>query len=136
MQIEIKQYIGFNEHEILNLYKTAGWSNYYNKSEMLINAFGNSLFILGAYDGCELVGIIRVVGDGHSIVHIQDIIVLPSHQRQKIGTELLSSILEKYKDVYQITLLTDNTEKTKKFYESLKFKDLADINCLAFQYFK
>ncbi len=132
--IKILPYENYNETEILDLYKAVGWSNYYNNPQMLKNGFNNSLCILGAYENEKLVGIIRVVGDGHSIIYIQDILIYPSYQHQKIGTNLINSVLEKYKNVYQKSLETDNTEKTINFYQSLGFKNLADIKCVAFQH--
>ncbi len=132
MDITIKDYIEYNEKEILTLYKSVGWANYVNNPNMIKNAYANSLKILGAYEGEKLLGIIRVVGDGHSIVFIQDIVVLPESQRKGIGTALLKSILEIYQNVYQKTLVTDNTEKTIQFYKSVGFKMDVDIECRAF----
>ena len=131
MQLVVKGYSKYNEEEILNLYKSVGWLNYTSNPAMLKNAYKNSLKILGAYDADKLVGIIRVVGDGYSIVYIQDMIVLPEYQRKGIGTLLLEKILFEYKNVYQKVLMTDNTEKTVRFYktdgffqETLGFKSL------------
>lgn len=132
--IEIRTYEKYNEIEILDLYKSVGWSNYYENSDMLKNGFENSLCILGAYDGDKLVGIIRVVGDGHTIIYIQDILILPVYQRLNIGTNLLKYVLDKYKGVYQRVLSTDNTEKTISFYQSLGFKKLTDMNCESLMY--
>ncbi|MFI3231257.1 MAG: GNAT family N-acetyltransferase [bacterium] len=135
-KISIREYSNYNHDEIIKLYKAVGWSNYYEKPEILKSGFENSLYVLGAYaDEGELVGIIRVVGDGYSIVYIQDILVLPDYQHKKIGSNLLLNVLEKYKNVYQINLSTDNTQKTVNFYKSLGFKDYSDINCVAFMYF-
>lgn len=78
--MQYKIYTNYNESEIINLYTAVGWSNYFNNPEMLCNAYENSLYILGAYDRDKLVGIIRVVGDGHSIIYVQDILVLPEYQ--------------------------------------------------------
>lgn len=99
---------------------------------MLKNAYKHSLKILGAYDADKLVGIIRAVGDGYSIVYIQDIIVLPEYQRKGIGTLLLDKILSEYKNVYQKALMTDNTEKNIQFYKSVGFTMDTDINSRAF----
>ena len=79
-----------------------------------------------------MVGIIRAVGDGYSIVYIQDIIVLPEYQRKGIGTLLLDKILSEYKNVYQKALMTDNTEKNIQFYKSVGFTMDTDINSRAF----
>lgn len=132
MEILIKEYIEYNEEEILHLYQSVGWINYVNNPKMLRNAYANSLKILGAYENEKLVGIIRVVRDGYSIVYIQDIVVLPEYQRLGIGTALLGKILERYQNVYQKILFTDNTERTIRFYKSVGFEMDMDIGCRAF----
>lgn len=132
MQFAIKEYGTYNESEILRLYDSVGWTNYTSNPSMVENAYQNSLRILGAYDSGKLVGIIRVVGDGYSIIYIQDIIVLPEYQRKGIGTALLSKVLLEYKNVYQKVLMTDNTKKTIQFYKSVGFAMDADIGCRAF----
>ena len=132
MDFTVKEYSTYNEEEILNLYQSVGWLNYVNQPEMLKNAYANSLRIFGAYENEKLLGIIRVVGDGHSIVFIQDIVVLPEYQRHGIGTALLKKVLDTYAHVYQKTLLTDDTEKTILFYKSLGFQMDTEIECRAF----
>ncbi|MCR5374727.1 MAG: GNAT family N-acetyltransferase [Lachnospiraceae bacterium] len=57
---------------------------YLNNDDALKRAYENSLYCLGAYSGDELVGFIRCVGDGEHIVLVQDLIVVPEYQRQKI----------------------------------------------------
>ena len=106
--------------------------NYSTNPTLLKNAYNNSLKIFGAYDNEQLLGIIRVVGDGYSIIYIQDILVFPEYQRQGVGTALLEMVLKEYKSVYQKTLLTDNTEKTINFYKSLGFYMDTEIECRAF----
>ena len=77
-------------------------------------------------------GILRAVGDGHSILFIQDILVYPEHQHRGIGTALVKAVLELYPQVYQIELATDNTEKTLSFYKSLGFRPMEEIGCCGF----
>lgn len=128
----IKEYKNFQLNEIANLYRSAGWTNYLERVDILQQAYANSLCVLGAYDSEKLVGIIRTVGDGQTIVFVQDIIVLPEYQRKGIGTKMLKAIIGKYNGVYQMELLTDNTEKTKKFYHSVGFTASDEMNCVAF----
>lgn len=134
--MDLREYTCYNQSEILNLYSSVGWTNYTDNPEMLKRAYEGSLYVIGAYHGEKLVGIIRAVGDGASIVFIQDILVLPEYQRQGIGTALLKAILEKYSHVYQTELMTDNTEKTIGFYKSLGFKPAGEYGCLAFMKIK
>ena len=128
----IKEYDHFQLDEIVNLYESVGWTNYLERVDTLQEAYANSLCVLGAYDSENLVGILRAVGDGKTIVFIQDILVLPEYQRQGIGSKLLQAVMERYRDVYQMELLTDDTEKTKAFYRSAGFTASDDLGCLAF----
>ena len=130
--MDIKTYENFHLEEIINLYQGVGWTNYLERIGILEEAYANSLCVLGAYDSDRLVGIIRAVGDGRTIVFVQDIVVLPEYQRKGIGTKLLKAVMDKYHDVYQMELLTDNTVKTKAFYRSVGFTASDDVGCVAF----
>lgn len=130
--MEIKEYINFNKQEIMELYTAVGWTNYTERPQMLEQAYKKSLLKIGAYDEEKLVGIIRVVGDGESIVFVQDILVLPEYQRKGIGAQLLRAVMERFSSVYQLELMTDNTEKTNAFYKSLGFVRADEIGCCAF----
>ena len=132
MDYDVKEYMDYNEQEILSLYESVGWDNYTKNPQMLKEAYLHSLRIYAAYVDNKLVGIVRVVGDGSSVVFVQDLLVSPEYQRQGIGTALLKAIMEEYRGVYQLHLLTDNTEKTVAFYKSLGFVMDTDINCRAF----
>ena len=131
MKLQIKEYTNYNESEIIDLYKSVGWSNYTSQPERLRNAYSKSLKILAAYDSEKLVGIIRVVGDEYSIVYVQDLLILLEYQRKGIGTRLLNEITSIYSDVYQMVLMTDNTEKTISFYKSLGYKLDNEVGCVA-----
>ena len=131
--VVIRDYAAFDFNEIMNLYTSVGWTNYTDHPQMLEKAYKNSLCTLGAYTAQgRLVGIIRAVGDGASILFIQDIIVLPEFQRKGIGTDLLRAIIRRYPDVYQTELMTDNTDKTIAFYKSLGFTPATEFGCLGF----
>ena len=132
MDYDVKEYMDYNEQEILSLYESVGWDNYTKNPQMLKEAYLHSLRIYAAYVDNKLVGIVRVVGDGSSVVFVQDLLVYPEYQRQGIGTALLKAIMEEYRGVYQLHLLTDNTEKTVAFYKSLGFVMDTDINCREF----
>ena len=130
--MEIKEYKSYKEDEILPLYRAVGWRAYTENREALRRGFEHSLLVLAAYEKEELLGIIRAVGDGFTIVFIQDILVYPDRQRQGIGTALLKALLERYPQVRQIELTTDNTPKTMAFYQSIGFQEFSEIGCCGF----
>lgn len=130
--MEIREYLQYNEAEILSLYSSVGWTAYTDTPEALRKGFENSLLILAAYEGDQLLGIIRVVGDGYTIVWIQDILVSPNQQRKGIGSALIQAVLERFSHVRQIELATDNTPKTIAFYRSQGFQELSELGCCAF----
>ena len=132
MEVILKEYSGYNEEEILGLYESLGWTNYTDNPAMLKNAYLNSLKIYGAYVDDKLIGIIRVVGDGYSVIFIQDILVHPEFQRKGVGTLLLNKVLCEYESVYQKHLITEDTEKTTLFYKSFGLVDNSEIGCKAF----
>ena len=130
--MEIKNYSAYNEKEILKLYSSVGWTAYTDEPQALKQGFQNSLLVLAAYEGEELLGIIRVVGDGVTVVFIQDLLVFPEKQRNGVGTALVKAVLECYPVVRQIELTTDQSPETAAFYKSLGFSEFAKIGCCGF----
>lgn len=76
--------------DLLPLYQSVSWTNYTERSDMLEQAFQHSLFTVSAYDGEQLVGLLRAVGDGFSSVFIQDLLVFfvlsAPRYRSRIGS--------------------------------------------------
>ena len=115
--------------DVLHLYQAVGWTNYTNQPQMLEQALPHSLAVYLAFDGEKIVGLIRLVGDGFSSVFVQDLIVLPSYQRQGLGSALMKEALKDYKDAYQVQLVTEETERTLEFYRSMGFEILSTYDC-------
>lgn len=130
--MEIREYNEYNENEMLNLYASVGWTAYTANPEALRKGFEKSMLTLAAYEGNQLMGIIRTVGDGHTIVVVQDIVVFPKYQRKGVGSALLQAIIDRYSHVRQIELATDNTPKTIAFYKSMGFREMSEIGCCGF----
>ena len=127
--ITIKKQEFVKLEDILHLYQAVGWTNYTNQPQMLEQALSHSLVIYLALDDDAVVGLIRLIGDGFSSVFVQDLIVLPSYQRQGIGSALMKEALEDYKEVYQVQLATEQTEKNVGFYRSMGFETLSTYDC-------
>jgi len=120
-KITYKSIKEFNVEDIKGLYEDAGWTNYINDLPKLMNAIEGSLDVISAWDEDKLVGLIRIIGDGLTIVYIQDILVLKAYKRKGIGTKLFNHVLDKYSHVRQKVLLTDDSEETRGFYEANGF---------------
>lgn len=118
--------------KVIDLYDNAGWTAYTSDPETLQQAINNSLFILTAWSGQQLVGLLRAVGDRLTIIYIQDIIVLESFRRQGIGKELIKRTLDKYENVRQILLLTDEQPNTISFYKSVGLQQTKDLKLTSF----
>ena len=127
--IKITKESSVSINDVLHLYQAVGWTNYTNQPQMLSQSLTHSLAIYLARDGEKIVGLVRLVGDGFSSVFVQDLIVLPSYQRQGIGSNLMKEALADYKDAYQIQLATEQTEKNLGFYRSLGFETLSTYDC-------
>ena len=127
--IKITKETSVSINDVLYLYQAVGWTNYTNQPQMLAQALSHSLATYLARDGEEIVGLVRLIGDGFSSVFVQDLIVLPTYQRQGIGSTLMKQALSDYKDTYQIQLATEESEKTLGFYRSLGFETLSSFQC-------
>ena len=112
--------------DLLALYSSVGWTNYTNNPTMLEEAVKASLWQLAVYDKEELVAYIRLVGDRHSVLLVQDLLVRPDYQRQGIGKKLLEEALATFPNVYQRLLVTERSEKNLSFYQSLGFVELSE----------
>ena len=118
--------------DVLALYQAVGWSMYTRDPKKLERAIAQSLSVLGAYDGDRLVGLIRAVGDGETILFIQDLLVLPSYQRQGIGRQLVDALVDQFPQVRQRVLLTDDQPQTRAFYENIGFVQGSKVGVIAF----
>ncbi len=121
--------------QLTKLYASVAWSAYTNHIEILEKAIHHSLTVLTAWDHDDLVGLIRVIGDGYTSIYIQDLLVRPDYQNMKIGTSLMTQILNKYPQVRQKVLLTDEEPSVRNFYEKNGFTSADQGNAVAFYKF-
>ncbi|MBB4826641.1 GNAT superfamily N-acetyltransferase [Sporosarcina luteola] len=121
-----------NVVELEKLYNDVEWYAYTKDITVLQQALLQSLDVLTAWDGDELVGLIRIVGDGLTIIYIQDILVLSAYQNQGIATQLMRQTLNKYKDVRQKVLLTEEAPDVRHFYEKNSFQSCDKGSLVAF----
>lgn len=106
--IHYKENYQIDKSDLEKLYSSVGWAAYTKNLEVLEQAINHSLQVISAWNEDELVGLIRVIGDGFTIIYVQDILVHPDYQDKKIGTELMTKILDNYPEVRQKVLLTED----------------------------
>lgn len=83
--------------EYLDIRGKVHWKPLLQKQAQM--ALHNSLYVIGAYDGEQLVGMGRIVGDGAVICYIQDLIVIPDYQREGIGSKILNALITYVKNL-------------------------------------
>ncbi len=115
------------QNELVELYESVGWSAYTSDPARLAAAVSASLAVVTARQDDKLVGLARLVGDGLTIVYLQDILVSPGHQRRGIGGELLQRLFAPYCDVRQKVLITDDEPAQRAFYEAMGFTETRDL---------
>lgn len=118
---------------VKEIYEEAGWRAYLGNDEALCRAFEQSLYALGAFDGENLVGFIRCVGDGEHVVIIQDLIVRASCRRQGIGRVLMEKVFQKYGHVRMLALFTDaQDEAANRFYQAIGLRRIEQMGCVSY----
>lgn len=104
--------------QLEELYNDVGWSAYTQDLEVLKQAILQSLDVITVWNDDKF----RAIGDGLTIVYIQDILVLNAYQNKGIASEILQRILNKYKNVRQKVLLTEEASDVRYFYEKNGFE--------------
>ena len=103
-----------NSDEIIALFHSVGWKK--NPLD-IIPAFKNSYYIT-CYHKSRLIAFARAISDNYYYTNIFDVIVHPDYQKQGIGKELITKLLDKFKGTY---FFLTHTEEKKGFYEKCGF---------------
>lgn len=116
-----------SKSDLLALYDAVNWVAYTRNIDKLISGIRRSLRVVCAYDDDRLVGLARVIGDGETIVYLQDILVDPNYQGRGIGRELFTRAFAGF-DVRQKVLITDDDPAQRDFYTAMGFKNTVDLD--------
>ena len=114
--------------ELVDLYRSVGWTAYTDDAERLVDAVNASYCVLAARsESGGLVGLARTVSDGLTVAYLQDILVAPEYQRRGVGGALLDGILARTDGIRQLVLLTDAEPAQRAFYESRGLVEAHDV---------
>ena len=107
---------------------SVGWGT--RDESVVEKALANSLYCLGAFDDDKLVGFARIIGDKTIFLYIQDVMVIPEYQGQKVGTGIMEKLIEKinnYKKVNSgIRTYLGASAGREDFYKRFGFETRAD----------
>ena len=113
--------------EIVELYKSADWWQESPEARAVIPAMirGSLCFMVARSLNGKIVGMGRVISDGHSDAYIQDVVVLKSYRGRGIGRELIRTLTQfcVARKIAWIGLIAE--PGTQDMYEKLGFGPLA-----------
>ena len=120
--INIKENIK-NVEEFNLLYDDVGWGAY--DDNITQKALDNTFYSVSAYDDNMIVGYGRIIGDTICFLYIQDIMVKPEYQGNKIGTMIMNKLLEKINEIKQknpdLRVYLGASKNREEFYEKFGF---------------
>jgi GNAT superfamily N-acetyltransferase len=114
--------------DVRQLYNEVGWTAYTQNQEVLEKIIPNAFAVISAWDGEQLVGLVRVLSDGVYILYVQDLLFKPTYQNQGIGSQLLTRILKRYANMRQTVLLTEYAQDKMQFYAKFGFAPANQAN--------
>lgn len=82
------------------LTESVGWGT--RENNIIEEALRNTLYSLCVYDGNNLIGYGRIIGDKTIFLYIQDIMVIPEYQGKKIGIGIMNKLIEKINEYKKI----------------------------------
>lgn len=121
-----------NKAMLTALYNDAGWTSCTDDIARTMRGIAASQRIITAWDDTMLVGMARCVGDGETILYVQDLLVLGPYRRKGIGTQMLRRLLAPYADVSMVVAVADDIPGTRAFYRSCGFDAAQSLRCEGF----
>ena len=119
-----------NVDEFNLLYDSVGWGTYDN--EVTKKALDNTFYSISVYDDNRIIGYGRLIGDTICFLYIQDIMVKPEYQGNKIGTLVMNKLLEKINQIKKenpdLRVYLGASKNREKFYEKFGFVKRIDAD--------
>ena len=119
-----------NVNEFNLLYDAVGWGSYDKKITQ--KALDNTFYSVSVYDDNKIIGYGRLIGDTICFLYIQDIMVKPEYQSNKIGTLIMEKLLDKINEIKKenpyVRVYLGASKNREKFYEKFGFIKRIDAN--------
>ena len=114
----------FIQADIQELFLSVGWVSGQYPSR-LYKALMNSSTVVTAWDGNQLVGLVRLLDDSEMVAYMHYVLVRPDYQGQGIAGKMIEMVKEKYKDYLYIEIMPEES-RNAAFYERHGFQVMAD----------
>lgn len=111
-----------NKNELIELYKSVGWTADVNNIDNLRKGMKKS-YVIAAYEDKKLIGLVRALSDYATVVYVQDLLVASDYQVKRVGKSLMHHLLNYFGSVGQIIVTAKNDERTGKFFRYLNFRE-------------
>ncbi|MGL5257269.1 MAG: GNAT family N-acetyltransferase [Proteocatella sp.] len=124
MEINYTEEKFFTQEAVQALFLSVGWvSGQY--PGRLYKALKNSSTVLTAWEGNQLVGLVRVLDDSEMVAYIHYVLVNPDYQGNKIAATMIGMIKKKYKDYLYLEIMPEE-RKNAAFYQKFGFEIMED----------
>lgn len=111
-----------NKNELIELYKSVGWTADVNNIDNLRKGMKKS-YVIAAYEDKKLIGLVRALSDYATVVYVQDLLVASDYQGKRVGKSLMHHLLNYFGSVGQIIVTASNDERIGKFFRYLNFRE-------------
>ena len=111
-----------NKNELIELYKSVGWTADVNNIDNLRKGMKKS-YVIAAYEDKKLIGLVRALSDYATVVYVQDLLVASDYQGKRVGKSLMHHLLNYFGSVVKIIVTAKNYERTGKFFRYLNFRE-------------
>ncbi len=119
-----------NVKEFNLLYDKVGWGHW--DENISQKALDNTFYSVTVYDNEKVIGYGRIIGDTICFLYIQDIMVIPEYQSNKIGTMIMNKLLDKINDIKKenpsLKVYVGASKNKEHFYEKFGFVKRVDAN--------
>ena len=114
----------FTQEQIQQLFLSVGWvSGQY--PARLHKALMHSSTVITAWDGSQLVGLVRLLDDSELVAYMHYVLVNPQYHGMGIAGNMIQMVKEKYKSYLYIEIMPEE-RKNASFYEKHGFRVMAD----------
>lgn len=114
----------FTQEQVQQLFLSVGWvSGQY--PARLHKALMHSSTVITAWDGNQLIGLVRLLDDSELVAYMHYVLVTPQYQGRGIAGKMIQMVKEKYKNYLYIEIMPEE-KKNATFYQRHGFEVMSD----------